>query len=164
VATPLLLAQQLRAEARRAVHTARPLEQASTLKRSSRKASLQTAEHVQREPAVQAVPPPPLSNTHDAAHPLSINDAADITTAAVEASAAIVYLPRGGGTTDGAGAWPPPVDASMSAAEASRVIFITLARTMRAHEAGVRAADVEALHQYRVAVRRTRSALSGELF
>lgn len=49
----------------------------------------------------------------------------------------------------------------MAANAAARLILRSLLATMRANEAGIKAdADIEFLHDYRVAVRRTRSALS----
>lgn len=48
----------------------------------------------------------------------------------------------------------------MQADEATRLILVNLLETMRANEDGIKAdSDVECLHAYRVAVRRTRSAL-----
>ncbi len=53
------------------------------------------------------------------------------------------------------------LDPRMRAGEATRLILLHLLKTMRANEAGVIAdIDSEFLHDYRVAVRRTRSALS----
>ena len=48
----------------------------------------------------------------------------------------------------------------MPAAEATRLILLRLLETMRANEAGIKAdIDIEFLHDYRIALRRTRSAL-----
>ncbi len=53
------------------------------------------------------------------------------------------------------------LDPAMRADEATRLILRHLFATMRANEAGIRAdIDTEFLHDYRVAIRRTRSALS----
>jgi CHAD domain-containing protein len=52
------------------------------------------------------------------------------------------------------------LDPAMPAGEATRAILRQLLETMRANEAGIRAdIDTEFLHDYRVAIRRTRSAL-----
>jgi CHAD domain-containing protein len=49
----------------------------------------------------------------------------------------------------------------MPAGEATKLILLNLLETMRTNEAGIKAdIDVEFLHDYRVAVRRTRTALS----
>lgn len=57
--------------------------------------------------------------------------------------------------------WPPPIEAGMRADEAARVIYRGLLATMRANEAGTRArTDPEFLHEYRVALRRTRAGLA----
>jgi CHAD domain-containing protein len=54
-----------------------------------------------------------------------------------------------------------PMTPGMQAGEAMRLILLSLLETMRANEAGIKAdIDSEFLHDYRVAVRRTRSALS----
>ncbi|MCP4166691.1 MAG: CHAD domain-containing protein [Chloroflexi bacterium] len=53
------------------------------------------------------------------------------------------------------------LEANMPAAEATKIILRHLLKTMRANEAGIEAdIDIEFLHDYRIAVRRTRSALS----
>lgn len=53
------------------------------------------------------------------------------------------------------------LDPAMRADEATKAILQRLLETMRANEAGIRAdIDTEFLHDYRVAVRRTRSALN----
>lgn len=53
------------------------------------------------------------------------------------------------------------LDPEMPSAEATKIILRSLYNVIRANEAGIRAdIDIEFLHDYRVAVRRTRSALS----
>ena len=53
------------------------------------------------------------------------------------------------------------LDPNMRASEATRLILYHFLETMRANEAGIKAdIDSEFLHDYRIAVRRTRSALS----
>ncbi len=53
------------------------------------------------------------------------------------------------------------LEADTPAAEATKIILRHLLKTMRANEAGIKAdIDIEFLHDYRIAVRRTRSALS----
>jgi CHAD domain-containing protein len=53
------------------------------------------------------------------------------------------------------------LDPAMRADQAARAIFLRLLETMRANEAGIKAdIDIEFLHDFRIAVRRTRSALS----
>jgi len=52
-------------------------------------------------------------------------------------------------------------DPSMRSDEAMKTIFLRLLKIMRANEAGITAdVDTEFLHDYRIAIRRTRSALS----
>jgi CHAD domain-containing protein len=53
------------------------------------------------------------------------------------------------------------LEPDMPAAEATKIILRQLLKIMRANEAGIKAdIDIEFLHDYRIAVRRTRSALS----
>ena len=59
------------------------------------------------------------------------------------------------------GPWPPPLTRGMRMDEAARTIYRGLLATMQANEAGTRArTDPEFLHEYRVALRRTRAGLS----
>lgn len=63
-------------------------------------------------------------------------------------------------TTTSSGKLTIPLRSDMQAEEATRLILRNLLATMRANEDGIRADnDVECLHGFRVAVRRTRSAL-----
>ncbi len=56
---------------------------------------------------------------------------------------------------------PHELDPNMKAGEATRLILRHFLETMRANEAGIKAdIDSEFLHDYRIAVRRTRSALN----
>lgn len=63
--------------------------------------------------------------------------------------------------SEGKPTWPPALDEGMRTDEAAREIYRGLLATMRANEAGTRArTDPEFLHEFRVALRRTRAGLS----
>lgn len=76
-------------------------------------------------------------------------------------SALAEMLGVGGAAQDDAPAWPPDIDDAMRTDEATLVIYRGLFATMQANEAGTRArTDPEFLHEYRVALRRTRAGLA----
>jgi CHAD domain-containing protein len=65
------------------------------------------------------------------------------------------------GVDSAKGAWPPPLEAGMRSDAAVRLIYRGLLETMQANEDGMRRrTDPEFLHEYRVALRRTRAGLA----